>query len=162
MRVLFRVGTAALAVAVTSLHVGASLDEQQTPEPVLVRGHGRAVTSLRLPGETMILTISGKSGHPFQVIPFGKDFVLTDVMVIAQASIKEPITVNISTLDHLRPQDPPRLLTQRRLQPGGSNDLQLCSGFVVPEGHSLVAYTNASAAPDQFASITVTGRLRDR
>jgi hypothetical protein len=39
--------------------------------------------------------------------------------------------------------------------------VHLCSGYVIPSGHALVAFTNAAIEPEQYVSVSVTGYLAD-
>ena len=86
-------------------------------------------------------------------------FILTDVMYIAQGSVRESVVVNLARM-HAEEQKP-EILFQVRIGPGGSDDAHLRSGYVIPAGHSLVAYTNAGVAPSQYVSVKVTGYLTD-
>ena len=127
-------------------------------EPVLIKGNGRASTSLRLTqAEWFRLVLPGPTERLFQVVPPGRTFVLTDVMFQSQQNVRQDIVVNIGLA---RADQPPRGLFQVTIGPNNSRDVHLCSGYEVPEGHGLVAYTGASFAPEQFVSIAVTGHLR--
>lgn len=126
---------------------------------LLIEGRGRAITSLRPPGETFSLTAKAPDARSFKVVPPGKMFILTDVMYIAQGSLRESVVVNLART-HAEEQGT-QILFQVRIAPGESDDVHLQSGYVIPAGHSLVAYTNAGMAPDQHVSIAVTGYLTD-
>lgn len=129
----------------------------QEPNRVLIKGYGRASTSLRLTqAEWFRLTLPGVPERTMQVVPPGRMFVLTDVMFTPQQSVREDVVVNIGLA---RADQPPRGLFQVKIGPNDSHDIHLCSGYEVPEGHGLVAYTGASAQPEQFISVAVTGYM---
>jgi hypothetical protein len=126
----------------------------------LVRGHGRAISSLRPPGEQFTFDASNAPQPSFKVVPAGKKFVLTDVMYISQGSVRQDLTVNIASADPaIQKHD---ILFQVRLSPGESHDLHLCSGYVIPAGRALVAFTNAGLEPEQYVSVSVSGYLADQ
>lgn len=124
-----------------------------------VQGHGRAISSLRPPGEQFTLALSNDSQTTFNVVPKGKKFVLTDAMYNAQGSVRQTLTVNIA--DAMPEQQKQSILFQVTISPGESDQVHLCTGYVIPSGHALVAYTNAGLAPEQYVSISVTGYLAD-
>lgn len=125
----------------------------------LVDGDGRASTSWRPPGEPFMLHVRTPPLQSFTVVPRGKKFILTDVMYIAQGSLRQEIAVNIASANLLRQSHD--ILFQVRISPGESDDVHLCSGYVIPSGHTLTAFSNAGPAPDQFVSVAVTGYLQD-
>lgn len=127
--------------------------------PVLIEGHGRAITSLRPPGETFTLSAKVPGARAFTVVPAGSRFILTDVMYAAQGSLRDSVVVNLARM-HAQTRRT-QILFQARIAPGDSDDVHLQTGYVIPAGHSLVAYTNAGMAPDQHVSIWVTGVLAD-
>jgi len=131
----------------------------QEPGQLLVRGHGRAISSLRPPGEQFTLDASDGPQRSFKVVPAGKKFVLTDVMYISQGSVKQDLTVNLGSADPANQKHD--ILFQVRISPGESHELHLCSGYVIPSGHALVAFTNAGLQPEQYVSVSVTGYLAD-
>jgi len=131
----------------------------QEPGQLLVRGHGRAISSLRPPGEQFTLDASDVPQRSFKVVPAGKKFVLTDVMYISQGSVKQDLTVNLGSADPANQKHD--ILFQVRISPGESHELHLCSGYVIPSGHALVAFTNAGLQPEQYVSVSVTGYLAD-
>lgn len=126
---------------------------------LLVDGDGRANTSWRPPGETFLLNVRTPPRQTFTVVPAGKKFILTDVVYIAQGSLRQTITINIASANPQRQTHD--ILFQVRISPGESDDVHLCSGYVIPSGHSLTAFTNAGPTPDQLVSIAVTGHLAD-
>lgn len=126
---------------------------------LLVQGHGRAISSLQPPGEHFTLQASNTPQRPFKVVPSGKKFVLTDVMYISQLSVRQDLVVNIAKANPTNKTHD--ILFQVRLSPGASDDVHLCSGYEIPSGYSLVAYTNAGLEPEQYVSVSVTGYLAD-
>ena len=133
--------------------------QAQESERLLVQGHGRAISSLKPPGEQFTLTASNAPRHPFKVIPAGKKFVLTDVMYLAQGSVRQDVTVNIGDANPAHQTH--RILFQVKISPGESDEVHLCSGYVIPSGHGLVAFTNATLEPEQYVSVSATGYLAD-
>jgi hypothetical protein len=131
----------------------------QESERLLVRGHGRAISSLKPPGEHFTFTASNAPQRTFKVIPAGKKFVLTDVMYLAQGSVRQDVAVNIG--DANPAQQTHSILFQVKISPGESDEVHLCSGYVIPSGHSLVAFTNAAIEPEQYVSVSATGYLAD-
>jgi hypothetical protein len=86
-------------------------------------------------------------------------FILTDVIYIAQGSLRDSLVVNLARTQEA--EEGHQILFQVRIAPGGSDDVHLQSGYVIPAGHSLVAFTNAGMEPNQYVSIAVTGYLTD-
>lgn len=127
---------------------------------ILVQGHGRAISSLRPPGEQFALIASNASRSSFKVIPLGKKFILTDVMYETQGSVRQPLSVNIANANPAT--NTHDILFQVSLDPGKSDQVHLCSGYVIPAGNTLVAFTNAGLAPEQYVSVSVTGYLVDQ
>ena len=136
---------------------------------ILVRGNGRAISSLKPhDSEKFTLYAVDNSRNSFTVVPSGKRFVLTDVMYIAQGSVRQDLVVNIADASP-SPQKSqgPRsefghtILFQVRLAPTESDQVHLCSGYIIPAGSSLIAFTNAGLEPEQYVSVAVTGYLTD-
>ena len=127
---------------------------------ILVHGNGRAVSDLAPPGEQISLISSTAPQRSFMVVPAGKKFVLTDVMYQAQLSVHEPLTVNIANANV--PAGKHDILFQVTIAPMKSEQIHLCSGYAVPAGNSLVAYTGRGPKPEQYVSISVTGYLVDQ
>ena len=50
---------------------------------------------------------------------------------------------------------------KRKLSPGESDTVHLCSGYVIPAGSAVIAFTNAGLEPEQYVSVSVTGYLSD-
>ena len=161
-----RLSLAALALGV-GVAVGFALnritDSQsvhaQEPGRLLVQGHGRALSSSKPPGEQLTLIASNAPQRPFKLVPAGKKFVLTDVMYIAQGSVRQDVTVNIGDANPANQTH--GILFQVQISPGESDDVHLCSGYVIPSGHALVAFTNGAIAPEQYVSVSATGYLAD-
>ena len=141
-------------------HIPASQSAHaQESGKLLVQGHGRAISSLKPPGEQFTLIASNTPGRPFKLVPAGKKFVLTDVMYIAQGTVRQDVTVNIADANPANQTH--SILFQVRISPGESDEVHLCSGYVIPSGHALVAFTNAGIEPEQYISASVTGYLAD-
>src|SRR5262249_28644159 len=131
-----------------------------TANQVLVHGHGRAVSRLAPPGERIELIPSTTPQRSFTVVPEGKRFVLTDVMYQAQVSVRQPVPVNIGNANLSAGKH--EILFQFIADPMKSDQVHLCSGYVIPSGNSLVAWTGYGPEPEQYVSISVTGYLVDQ
>lgn len=153
------VGVGLAAVLLSGCAATTISNPPRDSQVILIEGRGRAITSLRSPGETFSLTPMAPRSRSFKVVPRGKMFILTDIMYIAQGSLRESVVVNLSRMDAEK--QGTQILFQVRIGPGESDDVHLQSGYVIPAGHSLVAYTNAGMSPDQHVSIAVTGYLTD-
>ena len=135
---------------------------------ILVRGNGRAISSLKPHDSEKFPLYADTSRSSFTVVPSGKRFVLTDVMYIAQGSVRQDLVVNIAHASPSTQQSKePRsefshsILFQVTLSPRESDQVHLCSGYVIPAGSSLIAFTNAGLEPEQYVSVAVTGYLTD-
>ena len=128
---------------------------------ILVHGHGTADSSRRPPTEHMRhhFTLLDSPRHSFKVIPRGKRFVLTDIMLHDKGSVRQKITINIA--DAMPQIERANILLQIPFEPGRHEQVHLCSGYVIGSGHALVAWTNAGIEPDQLVNISVTGYLED-
>jgi hypothetical protein len=127
---------------------------------VLIHGSGVANSSWRPPTENMAHHF-GLYGPQifFKVVPPGKRFVLTDIMIEDKGSVRQKITINISAA---MPQiERANILLQIPFEPGKYEQVHLCSGYIIGSGQALVAWTNAGIEPDQFVNISVTGYLED-
>lgn len=133
----------------------------QNSGKLLVKGDGRAISSVTPPtaSEQFTLIPSNAPRSSFRVVPAGKKFVLTDVMYMPQQSVRQNLVVNIS--DASPATQTHSILFQVKLSPGESHQVHLTSGYVIPAGNALIAFTNAGLAPQQFISISVTGYLVD-
>ncbi len=105
---------------------------------ILVHGNGRAASRLAPPGEQMSLISSYQ----------------------AQLSVHQPMTVNIGNANV--PAGKHDILFQVTVEPMKSDQVHLCSGYVIPAGNSLVAWTGFGPEPEQYVSISVTGYLVDQ
>jgi hypothetical protein len=132
----------------------------QEASQLLIQGNGRAISSVKpSAGEQFTFTASNATQTGFKVVPAGKKFVLTDVMYIAQGSVRQDLVVNIANAyPAIQKHD---ILFQAKLSPGGSDQFHLCSGYVIPAGNALIAFTNAGLEPEQYVSVSVTGFLTD-
>jgi len=149
-----------LIVGILAGYTATALTSQAPPvRQVLVDGDGRASTSWRPPGEPFMLHVRTPPLQSFTVVPRGKKFILTDVMYMAQGNLRQEIAVNIASANPLRQSHD--ILFQVRISPAESDDVHLCSGYVIPSGHTLTAFSNAGPAPDQFVSVAVNGYLQD-
>jgi hypothetical protein len=127
---------------------------------ILLQGHGRAISSLKPPGEQFTLIPENNPQRSFKVVPAGKKFVLTDVMYETQGSVRQNLTVNIA--DANPSANTHDILFQVSLDPAKSDQVHLCSGYVITAGNTLVAFTNAGLMPEQYVSVSVTGYLADQ
>lgn len=127
----------------------------QRTERVLVKGHARGLSSKQF--DKFTFTAEG-STDSFMTVPKGKKLVLTDIALHPQTDVIETITVNIASAPQKGAITP---LTQMRIQPYGYENVSLCSGYVIPAEHSVVAFTNSGLKPGQIVSIFATGYLTD-
>ena len=135
---------------------------------MLVKGNGRAISSLKPQDSEKFTLYAGDSRSSFTVVPSGKRFVLTDVMYIAQGSVRQDLVVNIADASYSSQNSKgPRsefghsILFQVTLSPRESDQVHLCSGYIIRAGNSLIAFTNAGLEPEQYVSVSVTGYLID-
>ncbi len=133
-------------------------------DKILVHGHGNANSSEQPPGQQFTLIASNAPNRVFKVIPPGKTFILTD-MVYNARGVKQNLTVNLAngrlTPEILSKPFTANILLQTYLKPGEGAETHLCTGYVIPSGHSVVAWTNAGLEPDQWVQVAVTGYLID-
>jgi hypothetical protein len=134
-------------------------ENAERPDKVFVQGHSRAISSLSPPGEQFTLIPSNAPTTSFKIVPPGKKFVLTDVVYHPQYSVRQVLTVNIANYNPIN--NAPDILFQVRLEPNKSDQVHLCSGYVIASGHGLAAFTNAGLQPEQYVSISITGYLAD-
>lgn len=140
--------------------------EQTTADAnrILVHGYGGTKSTEKPPGEQLTLIASNAPQHSFKTVPAGKTFVLTDMMYNARR-INQNLTVNVAK-GKLIPEktDVPYvadILLQMYLKPGESQETHLCTGYTIPSGYSVMAWTNAGLEPDQWVQVAVTGYLID-
>ena len=145
-----------------------SASAQKTGQ-ILVAGNGRAVSSVKpVDSEQFTFSTSNTPPYAFKVVPAGKKFVLTDVIYIAQGNVKQPLALNIANA-YPNPEKFKKsgvefghtILFQVRLLPGESDAVHLCSGYEIPAGNAVIAFTNAGLEPEQYVSVSVTGYLAD-
>jgi hypothetical protein len=145
----------------TSLTVRAQTTINPAPSnQILVHGNGRAVSRLAPPGEQISLIPATTPQRSFTVVPAGKKFVLTDVVYQAQVSVQQLVTVNIGNANLSAGKHD--ILFQVTAEPMKSDQVHLCSGYIIPAGNSLVAWTGYGPEPGQIVSIAVTGYLIDQ
>ena len=161
-----------LAMAVASV-AGATLTEfsggrvQGQPDDVsadriLVHGYGNANSAEQPPGQQFTLIASNAPNRSFKVVPPGKTFILTD-MVYNARGVRQNLTVNLAN-GKLTPEIQGKpytadILLQTYLKPGEGAETHLCTGYVIPSGHSVMAWTNAGLEPGQWVQVAVTGYL---
>jgi hypothetical protein len=79
--------------------------------------------------------------------------------------VRRDLTVNLANgyIATETPETPPKadILLQVDLKPGEITETHLCSGYVIPSGNAVMAWTNWGLEPGQFVHITVTGYLID-
>lgn len=126
---------------------------------VVIHGNGVADSSKRppIPWERFTLFASNAPRNSFKVVPPGKSFILTDIMYNTRL-VRENLTVNFA---RVTPDDKTQTLFQVYLKPGGQDETHLCTGYAIPSGHALGAWTNAGLEPDQWVHMAVTGYLID-
>lgn len=127
---------------------------------ILISGNGAANSSKRppIPWERFTLYPSNAQRSSFKVVPAGKTFILTDIMYNTRLARQE-LTVNFAKVN---PEDKTWTLFQIYLKPGGQEETHLCTGYAIPSGYGLGAWTNAGLEPDQVVQIAVTGYLIDQ
>lgn len=128
---------------------------------ILVRGYGHARSAQRPPGENFIFYVPNSS---FRIVPPGKTFMLTDIFYNTRG-VKQNLTVNLADahISTAKPNSPPKadILLQMDFQPGESRETHLCTGYAIPSGNGISAWTNAGLEPEQTVQIVVTGYLID-
>jgi hypothetical protein len=133
-------------------------------DKILVHGYGNANSSETPPGQQFTLIASNAPNRSFKVVPPGKTFILTD-MVYNARGVRQNLTVNLAN-GRLTPERPDKpftadILLQTYLKPGEGAETHLCTGYVIPAGHSVMAWTNAGLEPGQLVQVAVTGYLID-
>lgn len=133
-------------------------------DKILVHGSGNVTSSETPPGQQFTLIASNAPNRSFKVVPPGKTFILTD-MVYNARGVRQNLTVNLANgkLTPERPEKPytADILLQTYLKPGEGVETHLCTGYVIPSGHSVMAWTNAGLEPGQWVQVAVTGYLID-
>lgn len=138
-----------------------SVNIKNESEKVLVQGSGVANSSLRPPKDHMSrhFTLRYSPQNSFSIVPSGKRFVLTDIMLHDKGSVKQSIAINIARANPVA--ETGDIMLQIPIEPSEPEQVHLCSGYVIPSGHALVAWTNAGIEPGQIVNISVTGYLED-
>lgn len=131
---------------------------------ILVHGYGQANSSEKPPGQQFTLIASNAPQRSFKVVPPGKTFILTD-MVYNARGVNEMLTVNLAK-GKLTPDIPEKpyvadILLQTYIKPTETQETHLCTGYVIPSGHSVMAWTNFGLQPNQWVQVAVTGYLID-
>lgn len=148
-------------------HSGSRAQEKSTNavNKILVHGYGTASSSEQPPGQQFKLIPSNAPQQSFTVVPPGKTFILTD-MVFNARGVRENLTVNLAN-GRFTPGNPEKpyvadILLQTYLKPTEAQETHLCTGYVIPSGNSVMAWTNFGLQPDQWVQIAVTGYLIDQ
>lgn len=131
-------------------------------EKILVHGYGTAISTEKPPGQQFTLIASNAPNRSFKVVPPGKTFILTD-MVYNARGVRQNLTVNLAN-GRLIPEKPnvpyvADILLQIYLKPTETQETHLCTGYVIPSGNSVMAWTNAGLEADQSVQVAVTGYL---
>lgn len=133
-------------------------------DKVLVHGYGKAKSAEAPPGQQFTLIASNAPNRSFKVVPAGKIFILTD-MVYNARGVNQNLTVNLAkgklTPDRADKPFTADILVQVYIKPGEATETHLCTGYVIPSGHSVMAWTNAGLEPGQWVQVAVTGYLTD-
>ena len=137
----------------------AKAQEVNDADRVVIHGNGVADSSKKppIPWERFTLFASNAPSNSFKVVPPGKRFILTDIMYNTRL-VRENLTVNFA---RVTPDDKTQTLFQVYLKPSGQDETHLCTGYAIPSGHALGAWTNAGLEPNQWVHIAVTGYLID-
>jgi hypothetical protein len=155
----------ALGVCVT-WRVETRAQEQTNPDSnrILVHGYGNANSAEKPPGQQFTLIAANAPQRSFKTVPAGKTFILTDMMYNGRG-VRQDLTVNLAK-GKLLPEktDVPYvadILLQTYMKPGESAETHLCTGYAVPSGYSVMAWTNAGLEANQWVNVTVNGYLID-
>jgi hypothetical protein len=128
-------------------------ENNEEAKRVLIHGVGMADSSRRPPMAWERFTLGGSK----KVVPPGKVFILTDMMYTTRG-VKQNLTVN---LGRVSPENKTHTFFQVDFKPGESKETHLCTGYVIPPGYGLAAWTNAGLEPEQRVHIAFTGYLVD-
>jgi len=83
-------------------------------------------------------------------------------MYIAQGTVRQDLAVNLaSAFPNTQKSKGSFLVWAQYFVPsqalaGESDQVHLCSGYVIPAGSALIAFTNAGIEPEQYVSVAVT------
>jgi len=131
---------------------------------ILVHGYGTVRSAEKPPGEQFTLIASNAPQRSFKVVPPGKIFILTDMIYNARG-VNQNLTVNLVNAK-LTPENSDKpftgtILLQTYLKPTEAQETHLCTGYVIPSGNSVMAWTNAGLEPGQWVQVALTGYLTD-
>ena len=136
-------------------------DQPSSPDPnrVFINGNGVADSSKHppIPWERFTLFASNDQQRSFKVVPPGKTLVVTDIMYNTRL-VRQNLTVNLAKVT---PNDKTQTLFQIYLKPGEQEETHLCTGYAIPAGYGLGAWTNAGLEPEQWVHIAISGYLID-
>jgi hypothetical protein len=134
-------------------------DAKSDANRIFVNGRGVADSSKRPPEhwERFTLIASNDQRSSFKVVPAGKSFIVTDILYNVRL-VRQHLTVNFA---RVTPDDKTDTLFQIYLTPGQQHETHLCTGYAIPSGYGIGAWTNAGLEPEQFVHIAVTGYLID-
>ena len=134
-------------------------DIKADPNRIFINGNGVANSSKRPPElwERFTLFASNDQTRSFKVVPPGKTFIVTDILYNTRL-VRENLTVNFAKVT---PDDKTHLLFQTYLAPAQQHETHLCTGYAIPSGYGIGAWTNAGLEPEQFVHIAVSGYLID-
>ena len=134
-------------------------ESKSDPNRIFVNGNGVADSSKSPPElwERFTLFASNDQTRSFKVVPAGKSFIVTDIMYNTRL-IRQNLTVNFAKIT---PDDKTHAFFQVYLTPGQQHETHLCTGYAVPSGYGLGAWTNAGLDPEQYVHIAVSGYLID-
>lgn len=135
--------------------------QESKPDPnrIFVNGNGVADSSKSPPilWERFTLFAANDQQRSFKVVPVGRSFIVTDIMYNTRL-VRQNLTVNFAKVT---PDDKTHTLFQVYLTPGQQHETHLCTGYAIPSGYGLGAWTNAGLEPQQFVHIAVSGYLID-
>lgn len=130
---------------------------------IFVNGNGVADSSKsppkdsEVPWERFTLFASNEQRRSLKVVPPGKTLIVTDFMYNTRL-IRQNLTVNVGKIT---PDDKSQMLFQIYLSPGGQEQTHLCTGYAIPGGYGVGAWTNAGLEREQIVQIAITGYLID-
>src|SRR5688572_16001842 len=75
-----------------------SVNTENETKKILVQGSGGANSSWRPPKDNMShhFTLQHSPQSSFKIVPKGKRFILTDIMLHDKGSVKQPLTINVA------------------------------------------------------------------
>jgi hypothetical protein len=149
-------GLAPLRMSATQAH---EQELKSDANRIFINGYGVANSSKRPPDlwERFTLFASNDQTRSFKVVPPGKTFIVTDIQYNTRL-IRQNLTVNFAKVN---PDDKTLLFFQVYLTPGQPHETHLCTGYAIPAGWGIGAWTNAGLEPEQFVHIAVSGYFID-